>query len=60
MDKPSTKAEKEKPVEIVDSDYQPSKAELNEDMRLRFNGTIEDAAKALFQPVDIQRTRKPT
>ncbi len=44
-------------VEVVRSSYQPSKAELEED--LRFEGTFEEAARALVQPVNIRHVVKP-
>ena len=40
-------------VHIVDPSYQPSRAELREDLRLK--GTFEDAVKALVKPVNVQR-----
>ena len=44
-------------VEVVDYGYQPSKNELAED--LRFEGSLEQAAKALVQPVNVRRVTKP-
>lgn len=51
--------EKRKPrtVEIVQSDYQPSKAELEEDMRV--DATFEEAVDALTQPVNIRYIDRP-
>ena len=43
-------------VEIVNYSYQPSKAELSEDVRLK--GTLERAARALVQPINLRRIRK--
>lgn len=44
-------------VEIVNYSYQPSKAELSEDVRLK--GTLERAAwAALVQPINLRRIRK--
>lgn len=40
-------------VELPDSSYQPSKAEMEEPIRLE--GTFEDLARALVQPVEIRR-----
>ncbi len=44
-------------VEIVNPKYQPSKAELEEDMRVKASFT--DAIKALVQPVKIRYIRRP-
>ena len=44
-------------MEIVDYSYQPSKAEIDAD--LRPGGTLEQAAKALVRPVNISHIRKP-
>ncbi len=50
--------EKDRPVaEVVNSNYQPSKAELEQD--LRFEGAFEEAARALVQPVNIRQVIKP-
>lgn len=40
-------------VEIPDQSYQPSKAELEEPIRV--SGTFHDAVKALVQPVKVRR-----
>lgn len=40
-------------VEIPDQSYQPSKAELEEPIRVP--GTFYDAVKALVQPVKVRR-----
>ena len=47
-----------KPRELVlpDSTYQPSKAEMQE--RVRFDGTLEEFAKAILQPVAIRRVKR--
>ena len=45
--------EKPREVEIHDSDYQPTRAELAEDLRLE--GTFEEAITALLKPVTIKR-----
>lgn len=42
---------KPREVEIVHPSYQPSAAELHEDLRLE--GTFEDAIKALVQPAKV-------
>lgn len=54
-----TGGEKSKPreVEIVKSDYQPSKAELEEDMRVY--ATFEEAVDALTQPDRIRYVDRP-
>ena len=46
--------EKPKPreVEIVHGPYQPSRAELREDLRV--NGTFKELAKAVVQPVTVR------
>ena len=44
-------------VEVVDYSYQPSKTELAEDLRLE--GSLEKAAKALVQPVNIRKITRP-
>ena len=45
-----------KRIELAPSDYQPSKAELEEDVRL--DATPEDVARSVLQPVRV-RHRKP-
>ena len=40
-------------VEIVHQSYQPSRAELREDLRIK--GTFEDAIKALVRPVRVRK-----
>lgn len=51
--------EKPKPrtVRIVDSSYQPSKKELEADLRV--NATFEDAVKALAKPVRVEEVSRP-
>lgn len=44
-------------VEVVRSDYQPSKAELEEDARV--NATFDRAVQALTRPVKIHRVDRP-
>ena len=44
-------------VEIVQSDYQPTAAELNEDMRV--DATFDEAVDALTKPVKIRYIDKP-
>ena len=45
-------------VEIVRPDYQPSRAELNEDMRVE--ASFDEAVDALTKPVNIRYVEKPT
>ena len=49
--------QKKRKVKIVDSSYQPSKAELNEDMRVQ--ATFEEAIDALVKPVEIEYVERP-
>ena len=44
-------------VEIVHPDYQPSKAELEEDLRV--DATFEETVDALAQPVSIHDINRP-
>ena len=44
-------------VEVVDFVYQPSKAELAEDLRLE--GTLEQVAQTLVRPVNVRRATRP-
>ena len=44
-------------VEIVGSDYQPSKEELEEDMRV--DASFEEAVDALTRPVSIRYVDRP-
>ena len=44
-------------VEVVHPSYQPSRAELEEDMRV--NVTFEEAIQALAQPVRIRYIKRP-
>ena len=43
-------------VEVADYSYQPSKKELEEDMRIK--GSFEKAARALVHPVNIRRATR--
>ena len=48
----------EPPVfELVHPSYQPSKAELEEDLRV--DATFEEAVQALAQPVKIRYIKRP-
>lgn len=53
----ATSKPKARTVEIVQSSYQPSKAELEEDMRV--DATFEEAVAALTQPVRIKNIQRP-
>ena len=44
-------------VEVVRPSYQPSKAELEEDMRV--NASFEEAVKALVRPVRLRYVSRP-
>ena len=52
-----TKRHAPREVEIVHPDYQPSRAELNEDMRVE--ATFEEAVQALARPVKVRYVRRP-
>lgn len=53
MPKPQPKRE----VEVVRPAYQPSKSELNEDVRV--DATFEEAVDALTKPVNIRYVERP-
>ena len=53
----TTEARKPRKVEIVNPDYQPSKAELEADARV--DATFEEAVAALCQPVSIRYVDAP-
>ena len=44
-------------VEVVDSSYQPSKAELEADVSI--DKTPDEVAKALTQTVNVRRVKNP-
>ena len=44
-------------LEIASSSYQPSKAELEEDLQV--NATFEEAVQALVRPVRIRYVSRP-
>ena len=46
-----------KTVEVVDSTYQPSKAELEADVSI--DKTPDEVAKALTQTVNVRRVKNP-
>ena len=62
------KANTPKTVEIVDSDYQPTKAEMEEEFALRSDGSVDlndldevmsELGKAMTQRVNFRRIKKP-
>ena len=55
-EKPSPK-KKPRTVEIVRSDYQPSKAELEEDISI--DASFEELAQVVAEPVDIKYIPRP-
>jgi len=44
-------------VRIPENTYQPSKAELDADLRV--NATFDEAMDAVLRPVKIERVKKP-
>ena len=54
-EKPTPK--KPRTVEIVRSDYQPSKAELEEDMNI--DASLEELVQAVAEPVTIKYIPRP-
>lgn len=44
-------------VKIVESEYQPSKAELEEDLRV--DASFEDLTKAVLSDTEVKLTEKP-
>ena len=59
MKHPESKSEQSAPreVEVVHPSYQPSKAELEADMRV--DATFEEAVQALVRPVRIRYISRP-
>lgn len=57
--RPTKESPHKKPrvVEIVRSDYQPSKAELEEDMSI--DASFEELMQAVTEPVEIKYTPRP-
>ncbi len=55
--RPITKKRGPHEVKVVHPSYQPSKAELKEDVRL--DATFEEAVDALAQPVSIRHIARP-
>ena len=54
---PETPKTKLREVEIVRPSYQPSKKELEEDLRV--DATFEEAVDALTQPVSVRYINRP-
>ncbi len=46
-------------VELVRSDYQPSRAELDDEWEVPEGLTFEQITKAVMQPVNVRWTDKP-
>ena len=44
-------------IELVDPSYQPSKAEMEEDLRV--DATFEEAVQALAKPVTVRYVKYP-
>ena len=44
-------------VDVVDPSYQPTRAELREDLRI--NATFEELAKAVVKPVKLRHVKPP-
>ena len=59
MKHPESRAEQSAPreIEVVHPSYQPSRAELDEDMRVE--AAFEEAAEALARPVRMRYTKRP-
>ena len=57
MSKPHPQKRPRPVVDIVSPTYQPSKAELEEDVRVR--ATFEEAVAALARPVEINYVPRP-
>lgn len=56
-------SDKRKPatVEIAERDYDPTQAEMNENIKLDMpeGMTVSEAAKALMQPVNLKHVKRP-
>ncbi len=50
---------KPKTVELVKSDYQPTKAELEEEFQVPEGTTFESLTQVMVQPVDVRWIDKP-
>ena len=44
-------------IDVVDPSYQPSRAELREDLRI--SATFEELTKAVVQPVKVRYVKQP-
>ena len=55
MKKPPRAVKPRPTIDLVHQSYQPSKAELEADVRLK--GTFKQAIQALLRPVRIRRVR---
>ena len=51
------KQQKPRAVEVVRSDYQPSKAEMEEDVRI--DCSFEELAQMVTEPVEIKYISRP-
>ena len=59
MTRPKTETPKRPRIELVRSSYQPSKAELNEDIRFPENVTPEELAQAVTRTVQVRWKPRP-
>ena len=50
---------KKRVVTLVDSTYQPTKAEFEEPIVVPDGKTADDLVVAIMRPVEIQRTQRP-
>lgn len=50
---------RKKEVTLVDSSYQPTKAEMEEEFTFPEGMTLEELARLVLQPVKIKRVKKP-
>ena len=57
MSKRGITGDKHRTVEVVGSNYQPSKSELEEDTSI--DETPDEVAKALTQTVNVRRVKDP-
>ena len=57
MDTTETKRPEPRQVRILNKSYQPSKAELEEDLRV--DATFDEAVEALCRPVKIRSIHRP-
>ncbi len=52
-----TKKPQPRAIDVVDPSYQPSRAELREDLRI--NATFEELTKAVIQPARVRYVKTP-